>query len=160
MGCATSHLNALKEAASQGRAMQRPLALILEDDIDLVDDFVVKLFRLLKTEAPCDWEAISLKSYAPIGECVSPRLSRVHPDGNEPMERCRKGSNWGFFAMLYQVRSLDTIRRKLADVVWDDSRPSCMVQDIALASLSDEVAFDAVPASQTPGFLSFKKSGH
>mmetsp|Transcript_59041 Transcript_59041/g.164968 ORF Transcript_59041/g.164968 Transcript_59041/m.164968 type:complete len:86 (-) Transcript_59041:12-269(-) len=66
-----------------------------------------------------------------------------------------KGTNWGFFAMLYQTGSIGRIRRTLEEVVWNTSRPTCLVQDIALASLSDQIAYYAVPATQAPGFLTF-----
>merc|ERR1711920_1004659 len=100
-----------------------PFALILEDDVMLEDDFVVKLNRLLHQEAPCDWSAISLKTHCPYGACVSPHLTRVHPDGNEPAERCRHGVNYGFFAMLYRVSDLPEITARLERVVFDAARP-------------------------------------
>merc|ERR1711933_94985 len=138
VGCTAAHLNAMRIAAASAREQKKSLVLILEDDAWLEDGFVLKLYRMLTEEAPCDWEAINLKSYAPYGECVSPHLSRVHPDGNEPSERCRKGANWGFTAMLYMASSLDALREKLAVVTWDEERPSCIVQDMALASIADE----------------------
>eukprot|EP00928_Gymnodinium_smaydae_P030336 TRINITY_DN22596_c0_g4_i1.p1 TRINITY_DN22596_c0_g4~~TRINITY_DN22596_c0_g4_i1.p1 ORF type:complete len:508 (+),score=129.38 TRINITY_DN22596_c0_g4_i1:69-1526(+) len=159
VGCTAAHLNAMRIAASTARKQKKPLVLILEDDAWLEDGFVLKLYRMLTQEAPCDWEAINLKSYTPYGECVSPRLSRVHPDGNEPEERCRKGANWGFTAMLYLTSSLDNLRMKLAATTWDETRPSCIVQDMALAALADQISYYAVPAAQAPGFIGFIKSG-
>jgi len=151
MGCAAAHLKAQRQAAAHGR---RPLALVLEDDVMLADDFAPKLRRLLTSEAPCDWAAISLSSKCPYGECVSPHLARVVPDGNEPAERCRHGVNYGFYAMLYRRSSLDDLRERLTQRVWTAERPHCLDVDVALASMSDEVAYYAVPHFQKPGFLS------
>jgi len=132
---------------------KRPLALVLEDDTLLADNFQVKLRRLLQQEAPCDWRAISLKSKCPYGTCISTHLSRVMPDGNEPADRCRHGVNWGFYAMLYRVDGLQDLRETLANVVWDDERPHCLDVDVALASISDQVEYYAVPNMQERGFL-------
>jgi len=151
VGCATAHLRAQSVAAAETRT---PYAMILEDDVRPEDDFVPKLRRLLAGEAPADWSAISLKSYCPYGTCVSPHLSRVHPDGNEPADRCRHGANYGFFAMLYRVSDLAGLRSRLARAVYDGSRPHCLDVDVALASISDEVSYYAVPGPQTPGLLS------
>jgi len=158
VGCAAAALNAMQVASTESKEAGKPLAIIFEDDAWMQDDIAVKVHRLLQDEAPCDWEAISLVSGNPYGECVSPQLSRVHPDGNEPVERCRKGAsdcgtNWRFTAMLYKVSSLDRIRARLADVVWDASMPNCIAQDVALASLSKEIAYYAVPGSLEPGFV-------
>jgi len=149
VGCAAAHLKAMGTAA----AAPRPLALILEDDAMLADDFPARLRRLLQSEAPCDWESISLKSKCPYGACVSPRLSRVLPDENEPADRCRHGVNYGFYAMLYRVSALPRIREQLSDVIWDDTRPHCLDIDVALASISDEVPYYAVPSMQRDAFL-------
>mmetsp|Transcript_40496 Transcript_40496/g.111500 ORF Transcript_40496/g.111500 Transcript_40496/m.111500 type:complete len:496 (+) Transcript_40496:53-1540(+) len=158
VGCAAAHLNAMGYASMLSRKAKKPLALILEDDVWLSDDFAVNLRRMLLAEAPCDWEAISLKSYNPVGECVSPHLARVWPDGNEPAEACRRAANWGFQSMLYRVNSLSRVRTRLMDTVWNSSRATCLVQDIALASISDEILFYAVPACQhSAGFLCFMK---
>merc|ERR1711920_859282 len=120
----------------------------------VMNDFAIKLKRLLETEAPCDWDAISLRSRCPYGECVSPHLTRVWPDGNEPEERCRHGVNYGFFAMLYRLADLEDLHNRLAAVVWDHSRPHCLDVDVALASIADMIAYYAVPGMQEPGFLS------
>lgn len=157
VGCAAAHLHALGVAAAMSLAASKPLTLILEDDVWLADDFAVTLRRLLESEAPCHWEAISLKSYNPVGECVSRHLSRVHPDGSEPAESCRKTANWGFQSMLYRSGHLARIQGLLEEAVWDARRPTCLVQDVALASISDRLAFYAVPASQRPGFLTFTR---
>lgn len=162
VGCAAAHLNAMKtvilEQDHPPNGHRKPLALILEDDVMVMNDFAVKLRRLLETEAPCDWDVISLRTRCPYGECVAPHLTRVFPDGNEPAERCRHGVNYGFFAMLYRLNTLDSLRSKLSRVVWDTNRPHCLDVDVALASISDEVAYYAVPHLQKPGFLF--ESGH
>jgi len=151
VGCASAHLRAMRTA--QDQASGKPLALILEDDVRLADNFTWRLMHLLQHEAPCDWDAISLKSKCPYGDCISQQLTRVWPDGNEPKSRCRHGVNYGFFAMLHRVASLEATRTKLADAVWDDERPHCLDVDVALASLSETIAYYAVPSLQKPGFL-------
>eukprot|EP00930_Biecheleria_cincta_P099361 TRINITY_DN9099_c0_g1_i1.p1 TRINITY_DN9099_c0_g1~~TRINITY_DN9099_c0_g1_i1.p1 ORF type:complete len:491 (-),score=84.54 TRINITY_DN9099_c0_g1_i1:199-1671(-) len=154
IGCAAAHLRAMWQAANQGMLDRKPLALILEDDVWPEDDFILKLHRLLREEAPCDWEVISLRSQCPYGICVSPHLMRVQPDTNEPEEMCRHGVNYGFYAMLYRIDSLATLANKLHKQIWDSSKPGCLANDVALASISDKVAYYAVPASQVPGFVS------
>lgn len=154
VGCAAAHLNAMKVALGNHRlSPQREMAIIFEDDVRPNVDFAVKLQRLLATEAPCDWAAISLRSRCPYGECVSEHLTRVLPDGNEPEDRCRHGVNYGFFAMLYRLEVLPALRARLADRVWDASAPRCLDVDVALASISDQVAYYAVPFMQEPGFV-------
>jgi len=155
MGCAAGHLAAMAKVAADDH---KPLALILEDDVVLADDIAVKLHQLLEIEAPCDWVAISLKTTCPYGECVSSHLTRVRPDANEPADRCRHGVNYGFYGMLYRVSTLGALHKRLSEVVWDDSRPRCLDVDVALASISDEVAYYAVPRLQAPGFLT--EGGH
>lgn len=154
VGCAAAHLGAMSQAQpSTTGSDSHPLALVLEDDVLLADDFVPRLRRLLAQEAPCDWSAIALNSMCPFGECVSPHLTRVLPDMNVPAGRCRHGVNFGFYAMLYRRGNLAALQRRLAEIVWDEDRPRCLDVDVALASISDEVAYYAVPAVQVPGFL-------
>ncbi|CAJ1399859.1 unnamed protein product [Effrenium voratum] len=136
-GVALAHLKALEQAA-RGAA---PLALILEDDAWLAEGFASKL-RQLTREAPCQWQVISLKSRCPFGSCVSKHLSQVVPDGNGG--KC-SGLNFGFLAMLYQVRSLEEVRAALKRAVWHEK---CYDVDVALASISDQVAYYAVPSIQ------------
>lgn len=150
VGVASAHFRALGRAYD-GRG-KRPLALILEDDTELVDDFSIRLWRLL-AEAPCDWAAISLKSRCGFGTCATRHLTRVLPDGNEPADRCHHGVNYGFYAMLYRAERLDYLRQRLRTTVWREDRPHCLDIDVALASISDEVPYYAVPAVQEPGFL-------
>ena len=125
----------------------KALALILEDDVWLSDDFAAKLRQLVHDEAPCNWQILSLKSRCPFGKCVSTHLSQVQPDGNAG--RC-SGVNFGFFAMLYRVNSLDDIWQMLYEEVWSQQ---CHNPDVALAGISDKVAYYAVPAIQMPGLL-------
>lgn len=159
VGCAAAHLHAMRLAAHRGtQPGGRPLALILEDDTWLEDDFAVKLKELLLHEAPCDWEVISLRSQCPYGQCISPHLARVQPDGNEPPDMCRHGVNYGFYAMLYKVDGLTRVADALAQEVWNASKPGCLANDVALASISDQIAYYAVPSSQAPGFLQHSPS--
>eukprot|EP00928_Gymnodinium_smaydae_P070442 TRINITY_DN5427_c0_g2_i1.p1 TRINITY_DN5427_c0_g2~~TRINITY_DN5427_c0_g2_i1.p1 ORF type:complete len:527 (-),score=105.77 TRINITY_DN5427_c0_g2_i1:77-1657(-) len=147
VGCSAAHLRAMRTAA-RGK---KPLALILEDDTNLVDGFLLKLHTLVREELPCDWQAVNLDMYEPYGKCVSPHLLRVQPDGNEPPETCRQGGSWNFGSVLYKVSELDFIADRLSAAVWNVSRPSCLVHDITFASLSDEIVYYAVPAQQYPG---------
>lgn len=154
LGVASAHFKAFRAASA--RRKQKPLVLILEDDVQLVPDFTLRLWRLL-SEAPCDWTAISLKSRCPYGECVTPHLTRVRPDGNEPVERCRHGVNYGFYAMLYRSATIDVVAQQLSATVWQENRPRCLDVDVALASISENIPYYAVPAVQQPGFL---REGH
>merc|ERR1711920_19657 len=45
------------------------------------------------------------------------------------------------------------LRDKLANTVWNSTRPHCLDVDVALASISDTLAYYAVPSMQKPGFL-------
>eukprot|EP00929_Paragymnodinium_shiwhaense_P079450 TRINITY_DN41355_c0_g1_i1.p1 TRINITY_DN41355_c0_g1~~TRINITY_DN41355_c0_g1_i1.p1 ORF type:complete len:612 (+),score=130.96 TRINITY_DN41355_c0_g1_i1:84-1919(+) len=153
VGCAAAHLNAQRRAAQLASAEGKQLALILEDDIWIEDDFALRLRRLLRDEAPCDWEAISLSSRCTYGVCVSPHLSRVQPDGNEPALHCHAGTNFGFFGMLYRTNALLGLNQKLMMKIWDEAT-ACVPVDSALAAISDQVNFYAVPHSQKPGFMS------
>jgi len=151
VGLAASHLQAMGHAASASDG--KPLVLILEEDAAPAPDFAVRLRRLVQDEAPCDWVAISLQSACPYGECVTPHLSRVRPNANEPAERCHHGVNFGFYSMLYRRVLLPSLVRRLEQAVWDVERPRCLDVDVALASLADEVAYYAVPKVQVPGLI-------
>jgi len=144
-------MQAMGHAASAGD--QKPLVLILEEDAAPATGFAVKLRRLVTAEAPCDWVAISLQSACPYGECVTPHLARVRPNGNEPAERCHHGVNFGFYSMLYRKVMLPPLVKRLQRAVWDEERPRCLDVDVALASLANEVAYYAVPKVQVPGLI-------
>uniref|UniRef100_A0A7S4RTH9 Glycosyl transferase family 25 domain-containing protein n=1 Tax=Alexandrium monilatum TaxID=311494 RepID=A0A7S4RTH9_9DINO len=156
IGCASAHLSNMRRIATSGQA--QPMAVVLEDDVRLEDDFALKLQRLVTTEAPCDWQVISLKSACPFGVCMTPHLTRVQPDPNEPEGRCRHGVNYGFYGMLYRVESLESLRLTLSHRVFDASAPHCLDVDVALASISDQVPYYAVPYWQQPGLL--QMGGH
>ncbi|CAK0823682.1 unnamed protein product [Prorocentrum cordatum] len=146
LGCACGHFKAQAAAMADGS----PLAVVLEDDVWLEDDFVERLWDLVVHELPCDWQVTSLYSRCPFGQCVSPRLARIWPDVNEPEWRCRAGVNWGMQGMLYRTPELARVQKAWRRAVFDDGRPHCMDVDVALASVSDEVSFYAVPSSQDP----------
>lgn len=131
----------------------KPIALVLEDDAHPSDDVVEKLWHLARKELPCDWAAVSLRAMCPFGTCVSPHLSRVQPDVNEPEDRCRHGVNYGLQGVLYRLGALPRLRERWREVVFDPARPHCLDVDVALASISDEVGYYAVPFVQSPGFL-------
>lgn len=151
VGTAAAHLRAMRQVMHNKAHTE--IALVFEDDSSPHDDFAVKLYRMLIGEAPCDWEAITLRSRCPYGQCVTKHLSRVMPDGNEPQNRCRHGVNYGFYGILYRRQALKHIIDELMPVVWNEESPHCLDIDVALASSSDRVAFYAVPSSQMPGFL-------
>jgi len=148
---AAAHLGAMQKVAMSQQ--YQPLALILESDVNLEDDFAVKLLRMISYEVPCDWEVISLRSWCPFGQCVSPHLTRVMPDVNEPEGRCHHGVNFCFFSMLYKKDTIANVKAKLSQKVWNPQVPKCLDVDVALAAASDEIAYYAVPAWQKPGFL-------
>lgn len=149
LGCATAHFKAQAKAIASGSS----LALVLEDDVSLVDDFIPRLWKLVTTELPCDWHVVSLNSRCTYGRCVSRHLARVLPDSNEPASRCRYGVTFGTQGVLYRVEHLPTLQALWKAVVFNESRPLCMDVDVALASIADQVGFYAVPAVQVPGFL-------
>jgi len=149
MGCATAHFKVQTKIIADGS----PLAVVMEDDSWPSDDFIPRLWSLVKEELPCDWEAVALLSRCGHGKCISPRLMRVEPDTNEPAWRCHQGVNWGMHAVLYRTETLADLQLKWKRVVFDEERPRCMDVDVALASISDTVGFYAVPAVQDPGFL-------
>lgn len=155
VGVAAAHLRA--HVAIEGQI--KPLALVLEDDGYPSDQFTRKVVQLVADEVPCDWEALSLLSICPFGICTSPHLSRVIPDTNEPAWRCRHGVNYGFTGMVYKRDAMKTIRKILMQHVWDAERPHCLDIDVALASVSDEVSYYAVPASQDPPILQISNFG-
>mmetsp|Transcript_7281 Transcript_7281/g.18158 ORF Transcript_7281/g.18158 Transcript_7281/m.18158 type:complete len:523 (+) Transcript_7281:172-1740(+) len=149
LGVASAHFKVQAEVIHDAR----PLAVVFEDDVEPVEDFVERLWSLVMEELPCDWEVVSLMSRCPYGRCVSPHLTRVHPDINEPAWRCRQGVNWGTEGLLYRTAALKTLRELWQQVVFDEERPHCLNVDAALASISDQVVYYAVPAVQSPGFL-------
>jgi len=155
VGCAAAHFRAQAQAHKDGR----PLAVVLEDDVAPAEDFIVRLWSLVRDELPCDWEVLSLSSRCPYGECVSPHLMRVYPDGNEPVSRCRHGVNYGFQGVLYRTSAIPSVQRRWKQTVFDHFRPHCLDVDVALASISDEVAFYAVPFVQTPGLVEEVRRG-
>lgn len=154
LGCASAHFKAQKAVVADGS----PLAVVLEDDSWPVEDFVERLWSLVKEELPCDWEVVTLMSRCPYGKCVTQHLSRVQVDANEPAWRCHQGVNWGMQGVLYRSSSLPDLQSKWQQAVFNEARPHCMDVDVALASISDQVAYYAVPAGQDPGFL--KETNH
>eukprot|EP00443_Scrippsiella_acuminata_P021066 CAMPEP_0115188450 /NCGR_PEP_ID=MMETSP0270-20121206/11016_1 /TAXON_ID=71861 /ORGANISM="Scrippsiella trochoidea, Strain CCMP3099" /LENGTH=757 /DNA_ID=CAMNT_0002601631 /DNA_START=138 /DNA_END=2411 /DNA_ORIENTATION=- len=152
VGCASAHFRG--QAAAMEESTRKPLAIIFEDDVWPEKDFIPRLWSLVKEELPCDWEAVSLSSKCPYGKCISPHLTRVQPDGNEPLSSCHGGVNYGFQGMLYRTEKLAELQAKWKEVVFDEGRPHCLDVDVALASISDRVVYYAVPFVQEPGFLS------
>jgi len=149
VGCASAHFKAQAKVLEDGL----PLAVVLEDDSWVEDDFVERLWKLVLDELPCDWEITALLSKCPYGQCVSTHLARIQPDANEPAWECRQGVNWGMHGMLYRTASLPQVQKHWKNAVFDEDRPHCLDVDVALASISDRVGFYAVPSVQDPGFL-------
>jgi len=148
-GCASAHFKAQIQAHADGF----PVALILEDDTHIQDEFVPRLWSMVKTELPCDWDVVSLNSKCPFGRCVSKQLSRVQPDFNEHEQDCHFRVNFGTHGVLYRTERLPSIRQLMQNSTFDVMRPKCMDIDVALASISNRLAYYAVPAVQSPGFL-------
>lgn len=149
LGCASAHFKVQQVAIADGS----PMAVVLEDDSWPSDDFIPRLWRLVREELPCDWEVTALLSRCGFGSCVSPHLARVEPDVNEPQWRCRQGVNWGMHATLYRTEAIPRVQRLWKEAVFDEERPRCMDVDVALASISDRVSFYSVPSAQDPGFV-------
>jgi len=149
LGCAAAHFKVHDAIVADGA----PLGLVLEDDSWPVDNFVPRLWRLMREELPCDWNVLALYSRCPYGACVSPHLARVQPDGNEPAYRCRQGVNWGMHAIVYRTETLREVQKHWRKQVFNEERPHCMDVDVALASISDKVGYYAVPNVQEPGFV-------
>lgn len=154
LGCAAAHFKVQTQIIADGP----PLAIVLEDDSWLSDDFVPRLWSLVREELPCDWHVTALYSRCPYGICISPRLARIQPDANEPEWRCRQGVNWGMHAILYRRETLAKVQRLWKQTVFHEDRPRCMDVDVALASISDRVSYYAVPNVQDPGFV--KETNH
>eukprot|EP00416_Gambierdiscus_australes_P019749 CAMPEP_0171070962 /NCGR_PEP_ID=MMETSP0766_2-20121228/10054_1 /TAXON_ID=439317 /ORGANISM="Gambierdiscus australes, Strain CAWD 149" /LENGTH=606 /DNA_ID=CAMNT_0011527485 /DNA_START=8 /DNA_END=1828 /DNA_ORIENTATION=- len=154
VGCAAAHFKAQTKVIADGS----PMAIIMEDDSWPTEDFIPRLWSLVRQELPCDWEVTALLSRCGYGRCISPRLMRVMPDANEPAWRCHQGSNWGMHAVLYNVARLPRLQRLWKRTVFNEDRPHCMDVDVALASISDKASFYAVPAVQDPGFV--KENNH
>lgn len=149
LGCASAHFKVQQKAIADGS----PLAIVMEDDTWPSDDFIPRLWKMVREELPCDWEAVALLSRCGYGRCVSPHLARVEPDPNEPRWRCHQGVNWGMHSVLYRTEALPRIRKLWKKVVFNEEVPRCMDVDVALASISDKVGFYSVPSAQDPGFL-------
>lgn len=154
VGCAAAHMRAQLLAKNMSEDHLKPLAIILEDDVEFQDDFVVKLHRLITQEVPCDWQVVALTSRCAYGECVGKHLTRVMPDGNEPEENCHGGVNYGMYGQLYRVSELQDIHDKLWKRIWNHTNVACVPVDIAMSRISDEIAYYAVPMSQYPGLIS------
>lgn len=151
VGCASGHFRAQMTALK--KTPNKPLTVILEDDVSPSDDFVPRLWALVSEELPCDWQAVALSSRCPYGRCISKHLTRVLPDVNEPAWRCRHGVNYGFQGVLYRTAEIPDLQAVWKPVVFDETRPHCLDVDVALASISDVVNFYAVPSVQAPGLL-------
>lgn len=141
------------------RHIPKPVTLIFEDDAHPSKDFIPRVWHLLREEMPCDWSVVGLRSMCSFGTCISPHVSRVQPDVNEPEGRCRHGVNYGFQGVLYRTGALESLDRRWREVVFDVKKPHCLDVDVALAAISDELGYYAVPFVQVPGFLQESNMG-
>jgi len=96
---------------------------------------------------------ISLTARCDYGKCISPHLSRVQPDGNEPEERCHNGVNWGMYGMLYRVSQIPKVHDILSQTIWNDTHVGCLPPDVAMSAISDRIAYYSVPSSQQQSLL-------
>jgi len=151
LGCASGHFRA--QLQGKKSLPSKPLSLVFEDDICPSTDLIPRLWRLVHQELPCDWQVMSLRSMCPLGHCISPHLTRVLPDINEPMSRCHHSGNYGFFGMLYRMDEIESVQKAMKSVVFNETHPMCLDVDVALAAVSDEVRYYGVPSSHDPGFL-------
>jgi len=151
LGCLAGHFHAQAHAAARHTAP--PLSIIFENDVSPADDFIARLWSMVTKELPCDWQVLSLASRCPYGSCVSPHLTRVHPDLNEPALRCRHGVNIGFQGVLYRTREIAKLHELWKPTAFNEQTPHCLDVDVALAAISDRVKYYAVPNSQKPGML-------
>eukprot|EP00437_Effrenium_voratum_P002332 CAMPEP_0181435374 /NCGR_PEP_ID=MMETSP1110-20121109/20300_1 /TAXON_ID=174948 /ORGANISM="Symbiodinium sp., Strain CCMP421" /LENGTH=509 /DNA_ID=CAMNT_0023558907 /DNA_START=48 /DNA_END=1577 /DNA_ORIENTATION=- len=149
VGCAAAHFKA-QDAVLRDNPK---LGLVLEDDSYLLDDFVVRLWRIVTQELPCDWEVLQLLGRCPFGKCVSEHLARIQPDGNEPENLCHAGVNWGFHGVLYRTERLAEVQKLWQKRVFDAEIPHCLDLDVGLASISDQVGYYSVPSSQQPPLI-------
>jgi hypothetical protein len=150
VGRLAAHFRALARILDAGPA----IGLVLEDNAWIESDFVIRLWNLVSSELPCDWDVLSLRSRCGYGQCISPHLSRVAPDANEVRQTCRSGVNLGLNGMLYRTGGIKAVQTEwMASAFHQGQSPACLHADAALASTSDRVAYYAVPACQSPGFL-------
>jgi len=151
VGCLAGHFHAQVHAATRRAAP--PLSVVFENDVSPADDFIARLWSLVTKELPCDWQVVSLASRCPYGSCVSPHLTRVHPDVNEHALRCRHGVNIGFQGVLYRTEEIANLQKVWKPTAFNELTPHCLDVDVALAAISDRVRYYAVPNSQAPGML-------
>jgi len=156
LGCASAHFRAQTRAYTDARSS---IAIVFEDDVQPSPDFVPKLWRLVHEELPCEWQVLSLRSMCPYGACISEHLVRVMPDLNEPEDRCRHGTSYGFQGVMYRVSELREVQKQWMRAVFNAAWPHCLDVDVALASISDTVSFFAVPFVQYPGLLTERDEG-
>ena len=132
IGCLAGHFHAQAHAAKY----PSPLSVIFENDVSPADDFVPRLWSLVTKELPCDWQVVSLASRCAYGKCITPHLTQVQPDQNEPSSRCHHGVNVGFRGMLYRTSEIANLHSAWKPVAFDESRPHCLDVDVALANRS------------------------
>lgn len=149
VGCAAAHF----KAQSQILKDSPHLAIVLEDDSWLMDNFVTNLWRIVTQELPCDWDVLQLLGRCAYGKCISEHLARIQPDANEPADLCHQGVNWGFHGVLYRTAHLEKVQALWKKHVFNPKTPHCLDIDVALASISDKVNYYSVPNSQHPPLI-------
>jgi len=152
LSLAASHFHV--QNLARRSATPKPIVLVLEDGAVLAEDFRDKVWSLIQEETPCDWNVLSLSSSCPTGRCTSPHLARIGPDLQlSSLERCRDVTSRGFRGILYRTGTIADFQNRWMQVAFDFAHPDCLSLDASLAAISDEVAFYAVPAVQSPGIL-------
>eukprot|EP00439_Symbiodinium_sp_Y106_P032631 s3643_g3.t3 len=181
LSLAASHFHV--QNLARRSATPKPIVLVLEDELCatntcmnccrrkdgavLAEDFrdkvwpsslslslYLSLVLNCQQETPCDWNVLSLSSSCPTGRCTSPHLARIGPDLQlSSLERCRDVTSRGFRGILYRTGTIADFQNRWMQVAFDFAHPDCLSLDASLAAISDEVAFYAVPAVQSPGIL-------
>jgi GR25 family glycosyltransferase involved in LPS biosynthesis len=111
VGCFLSHRNLLTMLSKMNYGANDG-HLILEDDINLPDDFLSSSDRwhTIKKEVPYNWDMVYLGINSPIGDLISPNVMKLR----DPIKN--KG-NWGTHAYVVKHSSLPKILSWLAFMI-------------------------------------------
>ncbi len=122
LGCLLSHVVLWEKIAADASV---EIALICEDDAELIPDFLIQLKNISWDEVPSDWDVIRLACHKRTGEFVSANLLKA------PIV-LRKGINAGTFCYLMKAASAE----KLKSVLIPYSNQQSM--DVLLKSRTDQ----------------------
>eukprot|EP00435_Cladocopium_sp_Y103_P030160 s888_g7.t1 len=132
VGCAAAHF----KAQSQILKDSPHLAIVLEDDSWLMDNFVTNFWRIVTQELPCDWDVLQLLGRCAYGKCISEHLARIQPDANEPADLCHQGVNWGFHGVLYRTAHLEKVQALWKKHVFNPKTPHCLAARHAMSEMA------------------------